>query len=590
MGRIGDEIIQQVRDRVDIVELVGRFVSLKRSGRSYKGLCPFHDEKTPSFNVNSDRQSFYCFGCQEGGSAFTFLMKVEGLSFPEAVRSLAADCGIEVPESGGGDRGRIEPLFQATEIAQERYRAALGEEGNPGLAYLRERGIDAETIQRFGIGFAPDAWDTLVRALRGRRVAAESGATAGLLKERSSGGHYDLLRGRVTFPIRDVRGRVLGFGGRALAPDQEPKYLNTPESPIFKKRDAFFGFPQALEPIRRSDRAIVVEGYFDLIALHRAGIDGVVATCGTSLTPEHASGLRRRTKNVVLLFDGDEAGQKAALRALEILLPEGLRVRAAVLPAGDDPDTFLAREGPDALRKLVDEAPAALDFAIRRAAAGGCATPWEKADAVALVAPLLALVQSSVERGEFCRRLALAIDAEPSHVDEAVRAQGRGGDPREAVPVAPRQSTPEDRNVLWMARSIIEHPDVAGRVPRDELAVLVPVRALADLVATLVDAAASGPLDVTEVGERLDSDARRLLFALAADACDLDAAAAARTVDDTVRVLRRRRHRERQEQITRQMREPGADVPALLAEKRRLRDEYEKFTRPPMEPEPNPNR
>ena len=229
MGRIPDEIIQQVRDRADVVELVGRSVSLKRAGRNYKGLCPFHDEKTPSFNVNPDRGTYYCFGCQEGGDVFSYLMKVENLTFAEVVRSLARDFGIEVPEARGENSGVSERIFAANDVAQASYREALSVSGNPGEAYLGKRGLDAEDAARFGIGFAPDSWDHVGNALRSASIPAETGEKAGLLAPRNRGnGFYDRLRGRLSFPIQDARGRVIGFGGRALAADQEPKYLNTP--------------------------------------------------------------------------------------------------------------------------------------------------------------------------------------------------------------------------------------------------------------------------------------------------------------------------------------------------------------------------
>ncbi len=572
MGRIPDDIIERVRDRVDMVGTVGRFVTLKRSGRNYKGLCPFHDEKTPSFHVNPERQSFHCFGCQAGGNAFTFLMEMENLTFPEAIRVLAREYGIEVPESGGGDRGATEHIFEALEAAQEFYIQGLQKPGNPGAAYLDRRGIDAATIEKFGIGFVPDAWDSVVNLLRGKKISAEIGAKAGLLAERSSGGHYDRLRGRVTFPIRDVRGRVIAFGGRAIGDDQQPKYLNTPESPVFRKREAFFGFPAALEPIRRSERAVVVEGYFDQIALHRAGIEGSVATCGTSLTVEHGRGLRRRTQHVVLMFDGDEAGQKAIERSLEVLLPEGLRASAALLPPGDDPDTYLAREGAVALQKLVDEAPSAIDLAIRRAVARGCKAPWEKADAVASVAPLLALVQSAVERTDYCVRLAFAVGTEERHVQAAVRAAARGEDAREAVPVAPQRNSQHDRVLYQMARSLTEHPHLGERISRDEFVALVPVDPLAEVIATLIDAAGEQcSVAVQELADRLEGEARTLLHALIASDEGVDEEVAVRTIDDTVRWLQRRRRKEQQKELTRRLREPSSDALDLLREKERLR-------------------
>jgi len=574
VGLIPDEIIQQIRERVDLVDLVGRFVTLKKAGRNYKGLCPFHGEKTPSFNVNSDRQAFYCFGCQAGGNAITFLMKIENLSFPEAARALARERGIEIPETDTGERGVSERLFEANEVAQAAYRAALATPGNPALAYLGKRGVDAASIERFGIGFAPDRWDFVAQRLREKGIPAELGERAGILAPRPSGGHYDRLRGRVTFPIRDTRGRILGFGGRALAPDQEPKYLNTPESPIFRKRESFYGFPFALDPIRRGERAVVVEGYFDLIALHRAGVEAALATCGTALSADHARDLRRRTQEVVLFFDGDEAGQRAMERALQALLPEGLRLRAAALPAGEDPDSFLLGAGAEALRRLVDQSVPALDRVIERAVGRGRSTAWEKADAVAAVAPLIALIASPVERGETEQRLAFAIGISLQHVEAAVRAVGRGEDPREAVPIEPRRSGPEDRNLHQLARSLVQHPQLAERIPRDDLAALVPAGPVREMIEVLVVVAGEGHgFDLEKSSERLAGEARSLLWRFAAADETLDEAAAAQTIVETLAWLRKRRRVEQKRAITRRMHEPNADSAALLGEKQRQLDE-----------------
>jgi DNA primase len=586
LGRIAEETIQQIRDRVDLVGLIGRVVSLKKAGSNYKGLCPFHDEKTPSFNVRPDRGTYYCFGCEKGGDAIAFLRETENLTFPEAVRALGREVGIEIAETQSGERGESERLIAANDVAQARYRALLKAPGSPGAAYLAERGIDAEVINRFGLGFVPDAWDTVVQALRAAQIPAADGEKAGLLAERSSGGYYDRLRGRVTFPIQDVHGRVIGFGGRAISPEQEPKYLNTPESAVFHKRRAFYGFPAALEPIRHMRRAVVVEGYFDLIALHRAGVGEAVATCGTALSEDHGRNLLRRTRNVVLLFDGDEAGQRAILRSLEVLLPHGLRVRAAALPPGDDPDSFLAREGEEALRKLVDEAPPALDVALRRAVAKGCGTPWEKADAVAAMAPLIALVPSGVERGEYCAQVALVVGTECRHVEAAVRRAARGEDAREAVPVEPRRRSPDERKVLQLVRSLLEHPQHAQRIPLDEIMALVSDRSLADLVRVVVESAhEDAAVDVEQIAERLGGEARSLLRSLATgDALEADAAS--RTIDDTVRWLRRRRQSEEGRALTEKMRDPDADQQALIDAKVRHRKECEKSNHPPLGSEP----
>jgi DNA primase len=577
LARIPETTIHEIRERIDVVDLIGRYLSLKPSGRNFVGLCPFHNEKTPSFNVNRERQIWHCFGCGEGGHAFAFLMRHENLTFPEAVRQLARECGVEIKEEDSGDRGGIEDLVLANEAAQDLYRKALASpEGAAARAYLAARGLDAALIERFGIGLAPDRWDGVVGALRARQIAPDVGERAGLIARRNTGdGHYDRLRGRVSFPIQDVRGRTIGFGGRALAKDQEPKYLNTPETPLFHKREAFFGFPMALEPMRRTGRAVVVEGYFDLIALHRAGVAETVATCGTALTPEHAKNLRRRAREVVLLFDGDAAGEKAVTRALEVLLPEGLRVRAVVLPPGDDPDTYLAREGAAALKALVDHAMPAVEAVIRRASAAGVSTAWEKADAIGAVAPLLAMVVDPVERGELARRLALATYTELRHVELAIRQAAHGKSVAatpEVMPTGtPRRHGPEDRFVRDVARLLLRHPGLAARIPAEEVVEALPEGMWRDLVALLFEHGS----DSGALADHLEGDARAALLALAIeDAPDLDEAVAAQVLEQTVARLRDRRQKQEHRSFTRNLHDlSSADALALLTAKQRQLDE-----------------
>jgi DNA primase len=576
MGRIPEETIQAIRDRVDVVDLIGRYVTLKKAGRSFKGLCPFHQEKTASFTVSPERGIFHCFGCGESGNAISFLMRHENLTFPEAARTLAAECGIEVPRTDDVEPGVAERVLTANGVAQKLYRATLADsEGAGARAYLDRRGLGLELAERFGIGFAPDRWDAVTSALARHRIPASVGEKAGLLKERERGGHYDLLRGRITFPIQDVRGRVIGFGGRALGSEQEPKYLNTVESPVFRKREAFYGFPFALEPIRRNDRAVVVEGYFDLIALHRAGIEESVATCGTALTEGHALNLRRRTRNLVLLFDGDAAGQRAVLRALEVLLPRGLRVRAAALPAGEDPDDFLARSGAAALRDLIDSAPPALDLAMQHALAGGCETPWEKADAVAAVAPLLAVLPDAVERGEYTRRLAMVCGSDARDVESVVRRVARGGsapDGGEEEGAAARSATPEDRRFADVVQILLEHPAHAGEVEEDTLLACAPDQVWSELtVAVLGECRGRGGVDVAALADRFEGLARERLLRLASRAEGLfdDAERALRALRDTVAWLERRRQRIEAKALTARLRIASEDHEALLLEKDR---------------------
>jgi DNA primase len=579
MGRIPEETIQAIRDRIDVVDLIGRYVTLKKAGRSFKGLCPFHQEKTASFTVNPERGIFHCFGCGENGNALTFLMRHENLTFPEAARALAAECGIEIPRTGGGEPGIAERVYAANDVAQKLYRATLlDSQGEGARAYLDGRGLGFDLTERFGIGFAPDRWDGVTSALAKHRIPASLGVKAGLLKERERGGHYDLLRGRITFPIQDVRGRIVGFGGRALGPEQEPKYLNTLESPVFRKREAFYGFPFALEPMRRNDRAVVVEGYFDLIALHRARVEESVATCGTALTEGHAHNLRRRTRNLVLLFDGDEAGQRAVLRALEVVLPQGLRVRAAALPAGEDPDDFLVHRGAAALRDLIDSAPPALDLAIQRAVAGGCETPWEKADAVAAVAPLLALLPDPVERGEYIRRLAMICGSDARDVESVVRRTARGGstaDHDEEGGTAVRITTLEDRRFADVVQILLEHPAHAEEVKDAALLACAPDEVWRELTGVvLAECRGEGGVDVAALADRFEGLARERLLRLAArdEGVFDDAARARRALSDTVTWLEKRRQRTEAKALTARLRIPSEDHEALLLEKDRQRE------------------
>lgn len=584
MGRIPEATIQEVRDRADIVALIGRYVELKQAGRSWKGLCPFHEEKTPSFNVNPDRGIFHCFGCQTGGDSISFLVKHENLTFPEAIRSLAADLGIDVPETGGReDRGERESIHAALDEAQRCYRVALaGDVGKGAREYLERRGLDAETIEHFGLGFAPDAWEALTQALGRARIPAQASEKAGLILPGRSGGYYDRLRGRITFPIQDVRGRVIAFGGRALGADQEPKYLNTSESPVYHKRRALYGFPHALEPMRRAERAIVCEGYFDAIALHRAGMGEAVATCGTALTADHARDLRRRTANVSLLFDGDGAGQRAMEKALLVLLPAGLRVRAVSLPGGQDPDDYLGAEGPEALRRIVDQAPDAIEVVIRRAMAEGCSTPAEKADAVRHVAPLIAAIPNPVERGEYARRLAVATGTEPAAVESVIRSAGPGGavSATEEVQtriVKPRGDASEDRHLRLIALIFSRHPGFATDELCAQMHEVLPDGPLKKLIFALIDAAAEGQvdadggIDVAACADRLEGELSALLHEVVVDDSLLDGETP--PADVLVQVLGRYVAKDleaREKELKRRMQEPEADLQALLQERQRL--------------------
>lgn len=353
---------------MDIVDVAARYVDLKPAGGArYKALCPFHREKTPSFHVMRDRQIFHCFGCGKGGDVLTFVQEIEGLEFREALEQLAERAGVRL-ENRGGDAGKQDnrqALFKATSFAARFYRNqyTATDRGAAARDYVAGRALQPEIIERFGLGYAPDGWQGLVDAARREAIGENLLESAGLAK-RSQGGMYDRFRHRVIFPIRDVAGKVVAFGGRTMG-DDAAKYLNSAESPIYKKSRVLYGLFESREALRQSQEAILVEGYFDLLRCFDAGIQNVVATCGTALTDDQAKTIRRYAANVLVVFDGDAAGIRAALRSVSILCASGLTVRAMALPDGLDPDDFIRRDGADAFRQLATDAPGFVPFYVR---------------------------------------------------------------------------------------------------------------------------------------------------------------------------------------------------------------------------------
>jgi DNA primase len=365
-GRIPKSFIDELVARADIVEVVGARVTLKRAGSNYKGLCPFHGEKTPSFIVTPSRGTYHCFGCSAHGTALGFLMAYDNLEFPEAVEALAEMMGLEVPRENTGVPERKddnEELYALLREADQIYRSTLrGSE--KAIAYLKKRGIDGPTAGRFGIGYAPDAWDTVLKQLGTSDARIAKLLQAGLLSANDSGRRYDRFRDRIMFPIRSARGQVIGFGGRVLDTG-EPKYLNSPETPVFRKGHELYGLHEARQNPGRPKQIIVVEGYLDVASLVQFGVEYVVATLGTAMTAENLRRLSRLTDRIVFCFDGDAAGRAAASRAMETALPFGggsVDIRFLLLPEKDDPDTFVRSQGADAFRALAAGAIALPDF------------------------------------------------------------------------------------------------------------------------------------------------------------------------------------------------------------------------------------
>lgn len=363
--RIPQHIIDQVKQATDIVDLVGGYVSLKLRGRNHVGLCPFHQEKTPSFTVNAEKQIFYCFGCGTGGDVIAFIRNHEKVSYPEAIRILAERAHIEIPRDASAPEVRedLDALYVAAKIAARFFYDRLRDpEGAAAKQYLEKRGFQKSTLKNFGVGYAPDSWDSLVAHARQQQMDLGVMEKAGLVVAKASG-HYDRFRHRVMFPIINPTGRVIAFGGRQLVDDkQSPKYLNSPETPIFHKSKTLYGLYQARDAIRELDHVLLVEGYADCISLHQHGFTNAVASCGTALTQDHAYLIRRYSPNVVLLYDGDEAGRRAAVRGGSILLEAGLNVRVTTLPPDQDPDSYVMAFGANALRPLLDDAPTFVEF------------------------------------------------------------------------------------------------------------------------------------------------------------------------------------------------------------------------------------
>ena len=339
-GLIPENILEDILGRVDIVEVISGYIPLKRAGRNFKALCPFHHEKTPSFMVSPDKQIYHCFACGVGGNAFNFLMQYERLEFPEAVEALARKAGVNLPKDQKQDQravSLITQLYKINELAADFYAHNLiSSQGSSARSYFLKRGLKDETIKTFNLGFAHDRWDLLINYLRAKGISLSLLEKAGLVLAKEGGGYYDRFRNRLIFPILDIKSRVLGFGARVLG-DALPKYMNSPETPIYIKGKNVYGLNFAHEAIREEDAVVVVEGYLDFIIPYQAGVHNIVASLGTAFTPDQAKLLKRYTHNVVMVYDADKAGELASLRSLDIFIDEDMNVKVASLPLGSDP-------------------------------------------------------------------------------------------------------------------------------------------------------------------------------------------------------------------------------------------------------------
>ncbi|PYM07911.1 MAG: DNA primase [Candidatus Rokuibacteriota bacterium] len=544
MATYSDAVLDEIRSRVDIVDIVSQFVGLRKAGASWKGLCPFHAEKTPSFMVNPARGIFHCFGCGVGGDAFGFLMRQDRLSFPEAVRALARRGAVELPEerARGGESDR-EDLYRAMHLAETFYAENLWRAGGErARQYLETRGVDPTVAKRFGLGYAPDGWDSLLSFMRGQNIPDDLLEKAGLVVPRQTGGgFYDRFRGRLLFAIRDLQGRVVAFGGRAFG-DEQPKYLNSPETPLYTKGQTLYAIDLARDAIRAKDRALLVEGYLDCLMAHQHGFPETVATLGTAFTPAQLALLRRYCGEVVTFFDADAAGQKAAERAEELLEPSrdsvawavnrsgsfadagALRLRVALLPAGHDPDTLLRSEGAGAFEECIGRSRSLLSYALDRALTDtrDMSGARGRATAFARIAMILSKVSNSEEALALSREAAvkLGVDAaqlwiEAQRLGGALRRPAAGPPPAASAPGVPLAEkellllllhVPASRAALLQ---IVDEADVAHPPLRALLAALRrrPDAAAEALMSDLPGDAERGMLAALLLDERDWSDA-----------------------------------------------------------------------------------
>jgi DNA primase len=548
-GYIPDIKVEEIKNRANIVDLVSEYVTLKKAGRNFVGLCPFHKEKTPSFNVTPDRQMFYCFGCGEGGNVFAFLMKVSQMTYPEAIRHLAKKTGVVIPEQISQkerqEASHQEQLIRINEMAAGHYiRNLASSAGREAVAYLRQRGVREEVIREFRLGFALNSWRHLRDYFEKEKASLANAEQAGLLIPGKDASQYDRFRGRLMFPVEDFNGRVIAFGGRLIG-DGEPKYLNSPESGVYIKGRNLYALNRAKEAIRRQGYAILVEGYFDLISLWSAGITHVVATLGTALTKDQVDLIGRYTKHVVVLFDPDEAGRKALMRSLELFLAGNLSARILVLPENLDPDDYVRAHGGDSLLDLINRAPSLVDYYIDHAL--GDRGGFEKdRDSFRKAVAFIKQIENVIDRNLFIKRVSemLGIDQELLkneifHTLPAMKNTGESSrDRREEI----------DKLGLNLIHLLLIHPEKCNRLAQTNILDYFTNMELKKFGKRLLDAAAGlEPLDAVETVSRLDPGPLRegLMKKLMESAPPEEEKMLDRLISDTARQIRRRWYKER---------------------------------------------
>jgi DNA primase len=566
-GRIPEEVIAEVRERTDIVQIIGQHVQLKRAGTNHKGLCPFHDEKTPSFNVNPQRQFYHCFGCQESGDVFSFLMKIEGRSFTEVVEDLAGRLGIEIPReqvspaqarAAARRRSERQQGLDLNRRAAQLYQELLaGPQGATARAYLVERGLGEEVARTFRLGYAPPSGSVVVKMVEAEGVEPAFAERLGLIARRSGRqGYHDRFWNRLIFPVIGAGGEVLAFGGRKLGDGDGPKYINTPETAIFRKGETLFGLEAAAKPMRQRGLALVVEGNIDVVQLHQHGFDNAVAPMGTALTPRQVLLLGRFAREVIALFDGDDAGRAAALKSVPILVEGRAGARVASLPPGQDPDDLLRQQGAEALQALLDRAVPAVEYMITTLRAGIDDSIPARARVLDQVAPVVAKIESRAERDLYAGRLALDLDIEPAVVQRAVRGQLPRSEVEQQLRRRPRRerSTPLIPSELDLLGILVDHPHLVPRAEEAGISSLLTNDGLrATYLAAMEQQQGSGRIDPVGLLEAAPDAVRDSVAKVVMSEAFRTIDDPTRALDDCLRDLRRRRLERRRQDIKTQM-------------------------------------
>jgi DNA primase len=562
---IPEDAIRSIRESCSIVDVISDYVSLKKTGINHRGLCPFHSEKTPSFFVNQSRGTFHCFGCSEYGDIFTFLMKRENMSFVEAVRHLAQRCGIALPERrlSPQDAARLEErgeFFAINAEAARIYSELLQKDPRAERArqYLAGRGMSAETIEAFEIGFAPDAWDTLTGKLRAQGISLDKAQEIGLLSSRKDGGSYDRFRNRIIFPIRNSARQVIGFGGRIID-DGEPKYLNSPESAIYSKRASLYGLPLASQHISRENKVLVVEGYLDAITLHQAGILNVVAALGTALSEQHIQLLRRYSSNIIMVFDADAAGEKAMIRSLEPFLAAQLAPRFILLPEGEDPDSFVKKNGPENLKDYMDKAGLVLDYAIEKTIQNHVlADPAGKVAACDAVLVMLENLSDPLERQLYVQKLARRLGLQEQQVSARVRGSRAGNAPGPELQEPEKRSDFHRNAEKLILQLMIMHPETVAMVRQTAILDDFADPALQHLCLYILEYSQGGErLDLKKIMDDVSDDSEKKLLAEAAYAESLEGPAQ-KILSDCIRNIRLKKNSRARERVTALMKQAEA--------------------------------